>query len=143
MALESVKRVAASMNNTAQVRTAEPVRTEQSESASVSGGGYVEAASTLNGGLQTGTASGEGGEQNSSQEMERKAKAAVSRANTQMKRDGKTQCEFAYHEETKRISIKVKDADTGEVIREIPAEETLKMVEKMWELAGILVDERR
>ncbi|MCX4317731.1 MAG: flagellar protein FlaG [Lachnospiraceae bacterium] len=39
--------------------------------------------------------------------------------------------------------MKVKDADTGEVIREIPAEETLKMVEKMWELAGILVDERR
>ena len=142
MALESVKRVAASMNTAAPIKSAEPARTEQSESVSSTGGGYVEAASTMGGGLQAG-ASGEGGEQQSGQDVERKVKAAISHANTQMKHNAKTQCEFSYHEETNRISIKVKDADTGEVIREIPAEETLKMVEKMWELAGILVDERR
>lgn len=55
----------------------------------------------------------------------------------------KTRCEFSYHEATKRVSIKVLDDDTGDVIREIPPEKSLEMVEKMWELAGILVDEKR
>ena len=35
------------------------------------------------------------------------------------------------------------DKDTEEIVREIPPEETLEMVEKMWEVAGIMIDERR
>jgi flagellar protein FlaG len=58
-------------------------------------------------------------------------------------REHMTRCEFAYHEETKRISIKVIDRETEEVVREIPPDDTLKMLEKMWEMAGLLVDERR
>lgn len=54
-----------------------------------------------------------------------------------------TECQFTYHEETKRISIKVMDQATGEVIREIPPEKTLDMIAKTLELAGILVDEKR
>ncbi len=54
-----------------------------------------------------------------------------------------TECQFSYHEETKRISIKVLDQETGEVIREIPPEKTLDMIAKTLELAGILVDEKR
>lgn len=73
--------------------------------------------------------------------MEKQIKTALEQANTKA-RQMHTSCEFAYHEETNRISITVKDKQTDEVIREIPAEETLKMVEKMWELAGILVDEK-
>ena len=55
----------------------------------------------------------------------------------------KTRCEFAYHEDTNRISIKVIDQATEETIREIPAEETLDMLSKIWELAGLMVDEKR
>lgn len=143
MALESVKRAAASMTGTVQTRTAEPARVEKSESISGTSEGYVEAASTVNGGMQAGTMSGQSGEQMSDQEAERRLKTAIQHANTQVKQTGKTRCEFSYHEETNRISIKVMDAETKEVIREIPAEETLQMVEKMWELAGILVDEKR
>ena len=55
----------------------------------------------------------------------------------------KTRCEFSYHEDTKRVSIKVIDSETEEVIREIPPEETLDMLSKMWEVAGILIDEQR
>jgi flagellar protein FlaG len=55
----------------------------------------------------------------------------------------RTFCEFAYNEDTKRVSIKLVDDETKEVIKEIPPEETLEMIAKMWELAGILVDERR
>lgn len=58
-------------------------------------------------------------------------------------RMSRTRCEFSYHEATKRVSIKVLDDDTGDVIKEIPPEKSLEMVEKMWELAGILVDEKR
>ncbi len=65
---------------------------------------------------------------------------SVSRANRHME---KTRCEYSYHEATKRVSIKVFDDETGEVIREIPPEKSLDMLQKMWEMAGILVDERR
>lgn len=73
---------------------------------------------------------------------EQQIKDAIFKANSKM-RYHRTKVEFSYHEETKRVSIKVMDKDTEEVIREIPPEETLEMIEKMWELAGLLVDERR
>ena len=47
------------------------------------------------------------------------------------------------HEKTNRITIKIVDKKTKEVIREFPPEETLDMIAKAWELAGILVDEKR
>lgn len=143
MALESVKRAAAASVSSVQTRATEPTHVERSESTSGVNSGYVEAASTMAGGMQTGTMSGQSGEQMTEQEAERRLKGAIQHANNQIKHSGKTRCEFAYHEPTKRISIKVFDSETKEVIREIPAEETLQMVEKMWELAGILVDEKR
>lgn len=69
-------------------------------------------------------------------------KNAISSANSKL-RTHRTSIEFSYHEETKRVSIKVRDKETKEVIREIPPEETLEMIEKIWELAGLLVDEKR
>lgn len=51
--------------------------------------------------------------------------------------------EYSIHEETKEIMVKVIDSETDEVIREIPPEKILDMVAKMWEMAGMLVDERR
>lgn len=65
---------------------------------------------------------------------------SVARANRHM---AKTRCEYSYHEKTKRVSIKVFDDETGEVIREIPPEKSLDMLQKMWEMAGIMVDEKR
>ncbi len=54
-------------------------------------------------------------------------------------------CSFEYsiHERTKEIMVKVINKDTKEVIREIPPEKILDLVAKLWEIAGILVDERR
>ena len=46
-------------------------------------------------------------------------------------------------EETQRISIKIIDKDTDKVIREVPPEETLEAIKKIWEIAGIIVDEKR
>lgn len=50
---------------------------------------------------------------------------------------------FGIHEATNRVTIKIVDKDTKEVIRELPPEKTLDMIAKVWEMAGILVDERR
>ena len=50
---------------------------------------------------------------------------------------------FGIHEETNRITIKIVDKDTDKVIKEFPPEKTLDMIAKAWELAGILVDEKR
>lgn len=69
-------------------------------------------------------------------------KSVIKNVNTKMEYIG-TRCEYSYHEVTNRVSIKVIDNDTEEIIREIPPEETLEMLQKMLELAGILVDERR
>lgn len=73
-----------------------------------------------------------------------KIKSAVDDLNKQIKSNLRhTQCSFKYHEDTNRISITVTDSDTDEVIREIPPEKALDMLAKAWELAGLMVDERR
>ncbi|MFA9464533.1 MAG: flagellar protein FlaG [Velocimicrobium sp.] len=77
------------------------------------------------------------------QASERQIKNAVSQANKKIRRLENTSLEFSYHEPTKRVSIKVINNETKEVIREIPPEKSLDMLQKMWELAGILVDEKR
>lgn len=51
--------------------------------------------------------------------------------------------QFGIHEGTNRITIKIVDKQTKEVIKELPPEKTLDMIAKAWELAGIMVDERR
>lgn len=50
---------------------------------------------------------------------------------------------FGIHDETNRVTIKIVDKETKEVIKELPPEKTLDMIAKAWELAGLLVDERR
>lgn len=50
---------------------------------------------------------------------------------------------FGIHEATNRVTIKIIDKETKKVIKELPPEKTLDMIAKVWELAGILVDEKR
>ena len=40
------------------------------------------------------------------------------------------------------MTIKMVDKETKDVIKEFPAEETLELIAKAWELAGIMVDKR-
>ncbi|MBP7073221.1 MAG: flagellar protein FlaG [Clostridiaceae bacterium] len=54
-----------------------------------------------------------------------------------------TSFEISVHEKTNRIMVKVVDKETKEVIREIPPEKILNLMAKLWEMAGIIVDERR
>ena len=50
---------------------------------------------------------------------------------------------FGIHEKTNRVTIKMVDKETKKVIKEFPPDETLDMIAKVWEIAGIMVDEKR
>lgn len=69
----------------------------------------------------------------------KKVQNAVADLNKKM---NNTYCQYGIHEGTGRVTIKILDKDTKDVIREFPAEETLDLIEKVWELAGIMVDKK-
>ncbi|MDD6203312.1 MAG: flagellar protein FlaG [Lachnospiraceae bacterium] len=66
---------------------------------------------------------------------------AVSNINKNI--NANTEAVFGFHEATNRITIKIIDKQSKEVIKELPPEKTLDMIAKIWEMAGILVDEKR
>ena len=83
------------------------------------------------------------GESNLAQQNEMKEASIKELKDIQKVINRNTIAEFGYNEPTNRITIKIKDKDTDEVIKEIPSEKALEMLAKAWELAGILVDEKR
>lgn len=50
---------------------------------------------------------------------------------------------FGIHEATNRVTIKIVDKESKEIIKEYPPEKTLDMIAKVWEMAGLMVDEKR
>lgn len=94
---------------------------------------------------QTGNAGGrEGSEEISEAEAERRIKSVIDQANEKVKQqNGYRRLAFSYNKETKKISIKVYDELTKEIIREIPPEKTSVVLDKIHDLAGIIVDEKR
>lgn len=69
-----------------------------------------------------------------------KIRRAVEDMNKQM---FNSEAQFGIHEGTNRVTIKIVDKETKEVIKELPPEKTLDMIAKAWEMAGLMVDERR
>ncbi len=74
------------------------------------------------------------------QAMNERIKKAVENLNKTL---SNSEAIFGIHDETNRVTIKIVDKETKEVIKEIPPEKTLDMIAKAWELAGLLVDEKR
>lgn len=64
-------------------------------------------------------------------------------ANINQKMTANTEAVFGFHEKTNRVTIKIVDKDTKEVVKEFPPDKTLDMIAKAWELAGIMVDARK
>lgn len=56
--------------------------------------------------------------------------------------NGDNDFEFKLHEGTNRMIVKLVNKDTKEVIKEIPSEKILDLIANIWDLVGILVDER-
>ncbi len=69
-------------------------------------------------------------------------KKAVDNLNKKMMNEN-SEAIFGIHDKTNRVTIKIVDKKTKEVIKELPPEKTLDMLAKVWEMAGILVDEKR
>jgi flagellar protein FlaG len=92
------------------------------------------------------TGEGDGGAQNQSpqdaavENSKEQIKKAIEEIN---KKANNSEAIFGIHEATNRVTIKLVDKETKEVIKELPPEKTLDMIAKIWEMAGILVDEKR
>lgn len=84
------------------------------------------------------SASEQNGEQQATNEQ---IKKAVEQLNKKM--SDRSEAVFGIHEGTNRVTIKIVDKTTKETIKELPPEKTLDMIAKVWEMAGILVDEKR
>ena len=78
--------------------------------------------------------------QENQQPSQESIKRAVENINKNLKN---SEAVFGIHEKTNRVTIKIVDKETKEVIKELPPEKTLDMIAKAWELAGLLVDEKR
>jgi len=85
-------------------------------------------------------AQGQGAFGNQNQPSNEQIKKAVDQMNKKMEN---SEAVFGFHDDTNRVTIKIVDKDTKKVIKELPPEKTLDMIAKVWEMAGILVDEKR
>ena len=82
----------------------------------------------------------ENGEQSKDQQANgEQIRKAVEKLNKNL---SNSEAVFGIHEDTNRVTIKIVDKSTKEVLKELPPEKTLDMIAKVWELAGILIDER-
>ena len=84
----------------------------------------------------------DGGGQGSAdaQASESQIKKAVEEINKKAKN---SEAVFGIHEGTNKVTIKIVDKQTKETIKEFPPEKTLDMIAKVWEMAGLMVDEKR
>ena len=85
---------------------------------------------------------GSGGGQGTANQQAQNAqiKKAVEDIN---KKANHSEAVFGIHEGTNRVTIKIVDKESKEIIKEFPPEKTLDMIAKVWEMAGLMVDEKR
>lgn len=86
------------------------------------------------------TGDGRGGNAANQQAQQSQIKKAIEEIN---KKANNSEAIFGVHEETNRVTIKIVDKESKEVIKEFPPEKTLDMIAKVWEMAGLFVDEKR
>lgn len=71
-------------------------------------------------------------------------KAQIKRAVEEINRKANnSEAVFGIHEDTNRVTIKIVDKQTKDVIKEFPPDKTLDMIARVWEMAGLMVDEKR
>ncbi len=119
-----------------------PVQTEKPESAtsSVQAAEQVDRTTSVVENAQE-KGQSENGEQGKEQQSNfEQIRKAVEKLNKNL---SNSEAVFGIHEDTNRVTIKIVDKSTKEVLKELPPEKTLDMIAKVWELAGMLIDERR
>ncbi len=71
-----------------------------------------------------------------------KAMDSLKKTFERLSRFFKTEAQFTIERELNMIIIKIKDRDTGEIVRQIPPEVAVKIAKNLQELMGILFDEK-
>ena len=125
-------------SSTAEVRAEAQVKVEQAQVAAVSNQLAQETSD-----MTTKETSGEGaggGGANQQTPQQAQIKKAVEEIN---KKANNSEAIFGVHEDTNRVTIKIVDKKTKEVIKEFPPDKTLDMIARVWEMAGLMVDEKR
>lgn len=94
--------------------------------------------------LNTKDVSGEGSGGNPQAGSPEAQKAQIRKAVEEInRRANNSEAVFGVHEDTNRVTIKIVDKQTKEVIKEFPPDKTLDMIARVWEMAGLMVDEKR
>ncbi len=73
-------------------------------------------------------------------ELEKNLKEAIQMLNEQMKSSGR-HLNFSIDQEVNRTIIKVKNSNTGELVRQIPDETVLRVAHSIEKVKGMLLDE--
>ena len=140
MAIEAIKSAGVTYqgsSSTAEMRTEAQPKVEAAEQAVVSNKlqrDTIDLTTKQKGGEHMGSDEEQQSQQNA------QIKKTVEQIN---KRANNSEAVFGVHEDTNRVTIKIVDKKTKETIKEFPPEETLDMIAKVWEMAGLMVDERR
>ena len=140
MAMEAIKGAGMTYQgsvSTAETRTENLPRVESAENAAA-----AESIAQATTAMDTKAAGDEN--ENTSQQNQDPYNAQIRKAVEEVnKKAVNSEAIFGIHESTNRVTIKIIDKDTRKVIKEIPPEKTLDMIAKVWELAGLMVDEKR
>ncbi len=142
MGIEAIKGAAMTYQgstSTAEIREETRAKVEQTENVGISNN--IAKATVA---LDTKQTSGEGTGNNAQQQDQEKQNAQIKKAVEDInKKAVNSEAIFGIHEATNRVTIKIVDKDTKKVIKELPPEKTLDMIAKVWEMAGLMVDEKR
>ena len=140
MAMEAIKGAGMTYQgsvSTAETRTENLPRVESAENAAA-----AESIAQATTAMDTKAAGDEN--ENTSQQNQDPYNAQIRKAVEEVnKKAVNSEAIFGIHEATNRVTIKIIDKDTRKVIKEIPPEKALDMIAKVWELAGLMVDEKR
>ncbi len=120
--------------------SAEAEKPENSSASTTAAVEYVDKTTSVVEGSREKGQSGNGEQGQDQQAYHEKIRKAVETLNKKM---SNSEAVFGIHEDTNRVTIKIVDKSTKEVIKELPPEKTLDMIARVWEMAGILIDERR
>lgn len=125
-------------SSTAEIREESRPKVEQTQNVNVSDN---LAKSTV--ALDTKQTSGDSADNNMQQAQDKKNAQIRKAVDNINKKAVNSEAIFGIHEATNRVMIKIVDKDTKKVLKELPPEKTLDMIAKVWELAGLMVDEKR
>lgn len=143
MALEPLSSITAAQVQTIRIQPAETTaRTGNTDVTVLSAvpQAMTDVAPVITGANQGNTNQNRNGQENKQTPNNETVKRTVDNLNKNM---SDTEAVFGIHDGTNRVTIKIIDKKTKEVIKEFPPEKTLDMIEKVWEMAGIMVDEKR